>query len=145
MIDAEKLATLREIAQKAPSCEWHLGASRDGWYVRTEGMTPLCVAAYNEAVAIHIAAFDPPTVLSLLDALDEALTEVNEEARLNGMGSDREAKLMSERDSARALLLEAFPYVRGTMQKRDGSYCDCAGCEAIRNLRARIANELKSS
>ena len=42
--------------------------------------------------------------IALRAELEETLAELIEEARLNGMGSEREAKLLAERDAANALL-----------------------------------------
>lgn len=71
------------------------------------------------------------TAVNLDDALkqalkerDAALAECQEQARLNGMGASREAKLMAERDAAleklkvaEEMLKRAAPYV-GLMKNR---------------------------
>ena len=55
----------------------------------------------------------------LLLAYDALLAELHEQARLNGMGSEREARLIAERDAMRAALekaasaLEGHPYTDG--------------------------------
>lgn len=59
----------------------------------------------------HEFQTSPRNVLALLDALDQAEARLAEECRLNGMGSEREARLMArvgelerERDGARAAI-----------------------------------------
>jgi len=68
-------------------------------------------AVYLDGDAKFIAAANPAAVSELLDRLEAAEAEALEEARLNGMGSEREAKhlaqiaaLEKERDAMRAEL-----------------------------------------
>jgi len=82
-----------------------------------------------EATAHHIAAFDPPTALTLLDDLEKA-RELNEKAHV-ALGITRD-----QRDSAHALLREAGDLLLG--MKCEPAYA--AG--AVDDLRARIAAEL---
>jgi hypothetical protein len=49
-------------------------------------------------VVEFIAAANPAAILALLDELGAAHNEILEQARLNGMGSEREAALLAERE-----------------------------------------------
>lgn len=52
--------------------------------------------APQRANAALIAACNPSAIAALLADLDRAHAEVQEQARLNGMGADREAALMAQ-------------------------------------------------
>lgn len=67
---------------------------------------------YSDNMAF-IAAANPAVIIELLDRLEEAESDALEQARLNGMGSEREAALMAkleaaekERDTLRAELAQ---------------------------------------
>lgn len=49
---------------------------------------------------------------------DEALADAQEQARLNGMGSEREARLIAQRDEARAALREAIEALEDPAMER---------------------------
>lgn len=55
----------------------------------------------NQRDMAYIAACHPEAIRALLAERDMLETEVMEQARLNGMGSEREARLMAERDAFR--------------------------------------------
>jgi hypothetical protein len=57
-------------------------------------------ARIKEVEATHIA--DLTLMAGQADRIAELEAEIEEQARLNGMGSEREARLMAERDQARA-------------------------------------------
>ena len=54
----------------------------------------------QEANARLIAAANPATISELLDRLEAAESDALEQARLNGMGSEREAALMAKLEAA---------------------------------------------
>src|SRR6185503_10767118 len=128
-IDAAKIARLREIAGKATPGPWWTNGRYDGRECGcaiiaartdcgplpgnpTRGMVAFASALINtearqcEATAHHIAAFDPPTALTLLDDLEKA-RELNEKAHV-ALGITRD-----QRDSAHALLREAGDLLLG--------------------------------
>ena len=55
---------------------------------------------YEAACLDFIAAANPAAVIELLDRLEAAESEAIEQARLNGMGSEREAALMAKLEAA---------------------------------------------
>lgn len=57
-------------------------------------------------IAPYIAACSPDRIRRLLGALEEAQTECNEQARLNGMGAERELALQAKLSRAKDLLRE---------------------------------------
>ena len=85
----------------------------------------------QEANASLIAAANPATIFELLDRLERAESKCLEQARLNGMGSEREAALMAkleaaekERDALSAelskqqALTDAAQHIAGVAQSR---------------------------
>lgn len=86
------LAALRKTAEAVPGDTWYaLGsgtAGGDHWYVCDEGEAIATIASQDgineeerEPLARHIAAFDPPTVLALLDravTAEATITRVRE-------------------------------------------------------------------
>ena len=77
------VASLREIAEKATPGEWraYFTVNGDPFVVYGDSALPLThqiakvsvsPADYGRADAIHIATFDPPRVLALLDMIEEA-------------------------------------------------------------------------
>ena len=120
MIDTKELRRLTQAATPGP---W----TNHGRQPNVAGLPHSAVAAktllarvYSEAYgdveqetanAAFIAAANPAAVSELLDRLEAAEAEALEEARLNGMGSEREAKhlaqiaaLEKERDALRTAL-----------------------------------------
>src|SRR6185312_2474494 len=114
-INADEIARLREIAEKATPGPWRATNEHLGWLVLSSPSEDVVEIISKEKGpvdrwqpnAAHIATFDPPTVLALLDELEKARTELakwNEEALRR---DDAYSALLTERDSARALLREA--------------------------------------
>lgn len=56
---------------------------------------------YEAACLDFIAAANPAAVIELLDRLEESESDCLEQARLNGMGSEREAALMAKLEAAK--------------------------------------------
>ena len=65
----------------------------------------------NEAEAEHKSVLDENE--RLVDEVNEARKETGEQARLNGMGSEREAKLMAENAELKAKLTKKAELLRG--------------------------------
>ncbi len=81
------LKTLREVAERAKDLPYTGYVPEDAWHVDPHDPEIVIVygdyekhgrahhgvidGAFNAAVALHIAAFDPPTVLALLDRIEE--------------------------------------------------------------------------
>ena len=104
MIDTKEL---RRLAQEATPGPW----TSSGRYIGT----PRHMSYIGEAVdqcgnwsdtkksigdAKFIAAANPAAITELLDRLERAESECLEQARLNGMGSEREAALMAKLEAA---------------------------------------------
>ena len=119
MIDAAKLSRLKEVASKATQGQWRYIPSDDdcspGVLAGSEASeTMICWDTDSDdkiaANFTHIAAFDPPTVLELIEALERAQAERN--AHRDAMNvmmttwvTPRQFNVACEqRDSARALL-----------------------------------------
>jgi len=83
-----------------------------------------------EANARLIAAANPAVISELLDRLEAAESECLEQARLNGMGGEREAALMAK--------LEATEEDRSNFLVEMGRLC--AQCDALR-LRIKAAEK----
>ena len=88
---------------------------------------------FEAACLDFIAAANPAAVIEILDRLEAAESEALEQARLNGMGGEREAALMAkleaaeiERDSAKKLADSLALALNTSNHERD-------------NLRAKIA------
>ena len=60
---------------------------------------------FSAANSVRDLALLPSEVLELLDRLEAAESECLEQARLNGMGSEREAALMTKIDRLRRALM----------------------------------------
>jgi len=84
-LTSERLAELRRIAQMATPGPW--GRSGRIVYAPTHGHRQVtisvqkgrdCSAEEADAVALHIASFDPPTVLALLDEIERLRREREE-------------------------------------------------------------------
>lgn len=74
-------------------------------------------SSFEAACLDFIAAANPAVINSLLERLEAAESDALEQARLNGMGSEREAALMAkleaaekERDALRALVVMRFDH-----------------------------------
>ena len=135
MIDTK---ALRQLAQSATPGPWvskgryigtpchmsYIGEVRDqcGNWSDTEK---------SRADAAFIAAANPAVITELLDRLEAAESECLEQARLNGMGSEREAALLAK--------LEAAKKDRANFLVEMGRLC--AQCDA---LRAKIKAAEKS-
>lgn len=56
----------------------------------------------------------------LVDEVNEARKEISEQARLNGMGAEREARLMAENAELKAKLTEKASLLRGCYARING-------------------------
>ncbi len=56
----------------------------------------------------------------LVDEVNEARKEISEQARLNGMGAEREARLMAENAELKAKLTEKAELLRGCYARING-------------------------
>ena len=113
MIDINEL---RQSAQAATPGPWYIGSGtyegRNIYSVEAvtddEGFTynPVVATAEDDEVACWdanarlIAAANPAVISELLDRLEAAESDALEQARLNGMGSEREAALMAKLEAA---------------------------------------------
>ena len=113
MIDTKEL---RRLAQAATPGPW----TNHGRQPNVAGLPHSAVAAktllarvYSEAYgdveqetanASFIAAANPAAITELLDRLEESESDCLEQARLNGMGSEREAALMAKLEAAESTL-----------------------------------------
>ena len=113
MIDINEL---RRLTQEATPGPWYIGSGtyegRNIYSVEAvtddEGFTynPVVATAEDddvvcwEANARLIAAANPAVISELLDRLEAAEADALEQARLNGMGSEREAALLSKLEAA---------------------------------------------
>jgi hypothetical protein len=59
----------------------------------------------------HIEQQMATEILALRTELEKAREKVNEQARMNGMGAERELRLVAQRDAANALLRECVRWV----------------------------------
>ena len=135
MIDTKEL---RRLAQEATPGPWYIGSGiyegRNIYSVEAvtddEGFTynPVVATAEDDEVACWdanarlIAAANPAVISELLDRLEAAEADALEQARLNGMGSEREAALMAK--------LEAAKKDRANFLVEMGRLC--AQCDALR-------------
>ena len=95
---------------------------QENYVVRdADGTMVAATPEFYPTTVAHIAAFDPPTVLSLLDALDEA------DARRDALNDDRAALLADAMtvSAERDRLAEALAVAREALEK-DASHA--AGC-----------------
>ena len=79
-------------------------------------------------------------MISLRTQLKEALKECEEQARLNGMGSEREARLMAERDAAQRQAIAAERELAITAQVLK-NWKDCEFESQVAALTAQLAAE----
>lgn len=107
---------LRRLTQEATPGPWYIGSGiyegRNIYSVEAvtddEGFTynPVVATAEDDEVACWdanarlIAAANPAGISELLDRLEAAEADALEQARLNGMGSEREAALMAKLEAA---------------------------------------------
>ena len=104
---------LRRLAQAATPGPWKMlpvGDGRQKFAVAdSEFLSILTVTdeggatfgtVYDDADAKFIAAANPAAISELLDRLEAAESEAIEQARLNGMGSEREAALIAKLEAA---------------------------------------------
>ena len=66
-----------------------------------------------------IAAADPATITEILDRLEAAESDALEQARLNGMGSEREAALLTKLEAAEKSDAESIAMYRKARDERD--------------------------
>lgn len=105
----ERIAELKKLAEAATPGPYELGGL--GVYSSREDneVGPVCnafetykrVYSQTQSNANYLAATDPQTVLELLAALEESEKDCLEQARLNGIGAEREAKLLAELEEAK--------------------------------------------
>ena len=110
MIDINELRRLAQAATPGPWKMLPVGDGRQKFAVaNSEFLSILTVTdeggatfgtVYDDADARFIAAANPTTVSELLDRLEAAESDALEQARLNGMGSEREAALMAKLEAA---------------------------------------------
>lgn len=106
MIDTKELRKLAQAATPGPWDFWHgmvaTDIDNDGGVVianrpnRSGGKYQVRVDANFQ----HIAAANPSAILELLARLESAESEVTEQARLNGVGAERELALMAKLEAA---------------------------------------------
>lgn len=102
---------------------------------------------FEAACLDFIAAANPAVVIEILDRLEAAESECLEQARLNGMGSEREAALMAKLKAAEKSDAESIAMFRKARDERDALRTENAGLvddmNLLRNnntaLRAKIA------
>ena len=102
MIDIDKL---RRLAQSATPNVGHACKYQDHHWLREghvdfENADLFVASERPQEDAAFYAAANPTVILELLDRLEAAESEALEEARLNGMGSEREAALMAKLEAA---------------------------------------------
>ena len=115
MIDTKEL---RRLAQAATPHVGHACKYQDAHWLREghvdfENADLFIASERPQEDAAFYAASNPSAVIELLDRLEAAEADALEQARLNGMGSEREAALMAkleaaekERDALRAKITE---------------------------------------
>ena len=139
MTDTKELRRLAQVATPGPWQFWHGWAatridSDDGTVIAER---PIPSDGKYQARADgnfrFIAAANPSTVIELINRLEDAESDALEQARLNGMGSEREAALMAkleaaekERDAMRAKIeamqnQEPYSYIYEYANPIDGS------------------------
>ena len=133
MIDTKEL---RRLAQAATPRVGHACKYQDAHWLREghvdfENADLFIASERPQEDAAFYAASNPSAVIELLDRLEAAEADALEQARLNGMGSEREAALMAkleaaekERDALRAKIeeMEKQEPVRHEFQGRDGAW-----------------------
>ena len=101
---------------------------------------------FEAACLDFIAAANPAAVIEILDRLEAAESECLEQARLNGMGGEREAALMAKLEAAEKSDAESLTMYRKARDERDAlraalrHEADCveAAKAEIEALRAKI-------
>ena len=116
MIDINELRRLAQGATPGPWKMLPVGDGRQKFAVAdSEFLSILTVTdeggatfgtVYDDADARFIAAANPAAITEILDRLEEAESDALEQARLNGMGSEREAALMARLEAAEKELAE---------------------------------------
>ena len=92
--------------------------------------------------AKYIAAANPAVVSELLDRLEAAESECLEQARLNGMGGEREAALMAKLEAAEKSDAESIAMYRKARDERDALRAKVAAMEKERDaLRTAVRHE----
>ena len=74
---------------------------------------------FEAACLDFIAAANPAAVIEILDRLEAAESECLEQARLNGMGGEREAALMAKLEAAEKSDAESLTMYRKARDERD--------------------------
>lgn len=123
MIDINELRRLTQAATPGP---WHATKSveTNSWAVwsdttRLMELRPTkTVDMYRVSnTAAFIAAANPAAINELLDRLEAAESDGLEQARLNGMGGEREAALLSKLEAAEKEVAAAYQRVYATVQE----------------------------
>ena len=96
---------LRRLAQAATPHVGHACKYQDAHWLREghvdfENADLFIASERPQEDAAFYAAANPTTITGILDRLEEAESDALEQARLNGMGSEREAALMSKLGAA---------------------------------------------
>lgn len=95
--------------------------------------TPISPPHPFEAACLDfIAAANPTAISELLDRLEAAESEALEQARLNGMGGEREAALMARLEAAEKSDAESIAMYRKARDERD------ALCAKIERMEKRL-------
>ena len=102
MIDTKEL---RRLAQAATPHVGHACKYQDAHWLREghvdfENADLFIASERPQEDAAFYAASNPSAVIELLDRLEAAEADALEQARLNGMGSEREAALMAKLEAA---------------------------------------------
>ena len=96
---------LRRLAQAATPHVGHACKYQDAHWLREghvdfENADLFIASERPQEDAAFYAAANPTTVIEILDRLEDAESDALEQARLNGMGSEREAALMAKLEAA---------------------------------------------
>ena len=132
MIDTKEL---RKLAQAATPGPWYVGTGTyecrniysAAAFTDDEGFTyqPLVANAEDDGIncwdanAHLIAAANPAAITELLDRLEASESECLEQARLNGMGAEREAALLAKLEAAEKSDAESLAMYRKARDERD--------------------------
>ena len=104
------------------------------------------IAKMNASDPEFASSTPPLAILELLDRLEAAESECLEQARLNGMGSEREAALMAKLEAAEKSDAESLAMYRKARDERDAlrvelneiRYWTAVAHDTIKALNARI-------
>ena len=142
-LDANELRRLAQAATPGPWKMLPVGDGRQKFAVAdSEFLSILTVTdeggatfgtVYDDADAAFIAAANPQAILELLGRLEAAEAEALEEARLNGMGSEREAALMAKLEAAENDAAHQKALAESALRVAEGWERKCG------ELRAKIA------